>query len=188
MASLEDALGDAIERANERELQTAPIEQTYAMFGTSSRTQNPAMAMALAGTSDKSSREYRNAMRQVQRWRAPAGKQRRAPSAAARRRLAATAPKPARPQAPQKWRQQGAGIKVTGRPVFSAAPELKPRTIDKGRNGGPLRLDADQLGPVLDAWDAGDPEAAADMLVEAIGDEWGAALEDIEDVTELEMD
>lgn len=38
---------------------------------------NPGMAMEIAGTSDKRSREYRNALRRVQRWRRTTGERRR---------------------------------------------------------------------------------------------------------------
>jgi hypothetical protein len=76
---LNDELATFLATPQSREV-TGTIDELAHLFGTTPRQQNPRMAAVIAGTGDKSTAEYKAAIRSVQRYRAGEGRQRRSPT------------------------------------------------------------------------------------------------------------
>lgn len=146
MASLEGMLVAAIAGRN-RDLLTpagaaGAIERVAALFGPNARTQNAALATAIARTGDKSSPEYRAAIRSVQRYRASEGRQRRTPAERVRPRLA----RAARVGITLPLRG-GANVTITGE--VQVSKDRRVRTLR-------ARMGPELIGPTLGSFAAGD--------------------------------
>lgn len=170
----------SLERALERELETlllgdepeeeltGDVEELADYFGSTPREQNPAMAAALAGTDDKSSREYRNALRSVQRYRAGEGKQRRTAS-------------PLRLRIIVESRRRVSSVSAKVRGLIEVSSDKRRRGVPAGPA---IPIDASD---VIAAHNAGDTAGAADAFEAAFGAAYGVPLS-ILDVDELELE
>jgi hypothetical protein len=119
------------------------------------------LAQELSGTSDKKSREYKSAMRNVNRYIAPEGKQRRAPSKATQTRLNELAKeKGMKPPAPTG----GVGINLDGSIAVNGRGKAytRDREID-------LEIAEEDWSLLEDYAREGDEGAAWDLLAASYG-------------------
>jgi hypothetical protein len=139
--------------------------------------QNSRLAMELAGTTDRRSREYKSALRSVQRWRR--GQYR--PSVANQSRLERAArQRMAQRRKVQQLRQHG------GRVTFYGRIRVSDDVRDRGF--GPQWVAPELLNPALDAWEAGREEEARGRLTEAFGIAYGAPFDELDDPQVFEFE
>lgn len=171
MTTLGDALDAAIAGQDQRMLnrpQAGDLERIASFYGASPRTQNPRIAAVLAGTTDTRAKEYKAAIRSLQRYRAPAGKQRRTPGKATLGKLVAVA----RIGKALAYRK-GARATILG--TVQVSDDARRRTL------GPVRLSGDALKPALDRWQLGNTDAAADSFLGAFRKAYGVRFSLAED-------
>jgi hypothetical protein len=154
------------------EPEPADLERIASLYGATPREQNPLMAQVLAGTTDKSSREYRSAIRLVQRFRTRGGEH-RTPNPSSLRRLAGVA----RSGGTRRFRN-GANVVIRG--WIRVSKDLRRRTVA-------ATIDAERITPTLDAWRAGDPDRACDDFLEAFVDAYSGVPVMFETVESFRM-
>jgi hypothetical protein len=138
--------------------------------------QNSRLAMELSGTTDRRSREYKSALRSVQRWRR--GQYR--PSAANQSRLEGAARRRMTQRGKlQRLRRQG------GRVTFEGMIRV---SNDIRRRGFSTWVSPELFSPALDAWEAGREEDARDRLTEALGTAYGAPIDELADPELFEIE
>jgi hypothetical protein len=114
------------------------------------------LAMALAGTTDKSSRAYKSARRNLERYAAAEGKQRRAMGDKLRPKINTAA----------QTRQ--AAAKLTGPiRVMWENPEIQVSSDRRQRPDLPAEISADRVAEIRELLEAGDERGATDLLVAA---------------------
>jgi hypothetical protein len=94
------------------------------------------------------------------------------------------------PRREARLRNRGAFVRMTGN-LGGGTPgarrrNTRHRTIgDEGMSS--VHLTGDQMGDILDAWEAGDDDQALELLRDAIADEYGWPSLTFEDLTRLEF-
>ena len=184
MAKLERELIGAIATARESVEPPANVTEAAALYGG-----NPGLAAAIAGTSDKSSKEYKAALRNVQRYRkaeAGEGGQGRRPSAAVRDLLDKLGKQKAQASVDQQMRTQGASVNVTGDVIVSPGGKRPDVRYDKEMPD--VYLFPEDMAAILDKLDAGDHAGAADIFNQAFLSSYGiSAAAVITDVADMDI-
>lgn len=142
------------------------VESIAREFGATRREQNPNLARLLAGSDDRRSREYRNALRRVQRYRAGPGHQHRTPPPEVRTRLQRTARRLAAARRRRELTQRPSWVEISG--SIEVSQDRRRRTV-----GSPLPAEA--MADVIDTWQSGDRAGAADSFQEAFADQYGVS-------------
>lgn len=143
------------------------LESIAREFGATRREQNPNLARLLAGTDDRRSREYRAALRRVQRYRAGPGQERRRPAPEVRTRLQRTARRLATTRRRRELASRPSWVEVSGE--IEVSRDRRRRTVSL--TGSPMSPDA--MADVVQAWDSGDRATAVDSFQEAFADHYG---------------
>lgn len=145
---------------------TAPVTAQEAVVafggGTAGRS---ALAQMIAGTKDKKSRAYKNAMRNLQRYTAAEGKQRRAPKV--------MTPKITR--AVEKQRQKETAERMRGPiTVIWQDPTVRVSQDERERPDLEVNLTDDMLEDFREYLASGNERGALNALAEASLEAWGA--------------
>lgn len=139
---------------------TAGFDELAGAYGETQRQQNPAMAAALAGTTDKRSREYRREIRRFQgarRGRVPKG------TVDALRRIAAARMTAARVT---QIRRRGLSMRLSASIKVSRVWKFHVMPADAGGRPQYWHLTGGQLSRTLSAWQAGDRDEAGQILID----------------------
>lgn len=168
MATLENAVAGAVATAQGVSAASTTVTELAALMGG-----NPALAMALAGTTNKKSAEYKAALRNVQRYKkreAQAEGEGRSP-----RKLAGNlneiAKKEARRGTGEEIKRRGATVNLAG--VVLVSPGSRKEDY-RERDIRGVFIRPEYMAPVIDALAAGDTTGAADAFQEAFLSEWAA--------------
>lgn len=128
---------------------------------------NSAVAQMMAGTSDKKSREYKAALRTVQRYlkgeRGESGQTR-----GTKRPHVHTTRRVARAVVHERLREDSVIVSDLGGEINVSGEEGRTRSIPFEE-----RIPNDIMASALDLYDAGDREAAADLLIGSYLDAYG---------------
>lgn len=155
---LDDALGEGLGAAGR------DLSSLRGLFGATAREQRTNLAMAISGTTNKSSKEYRAARREVERidagTRRPGRRYRQAILRAGRSRIAAE--------------QRGNRMKITIKGELGPAGGAVHNRDYKRRRTISTVLEADDMDEILDRWELGDDAGAAEIFEELFGEAYGA--------------
>jgi hypothetical protein len=162
MALNPDLIRDAV---GSRARAPATIDRAIAEFGGGTRGRS-SLAQAMAGTSDKKSKAYKSAMRNIQRYTAAEGRQRRVPKK--------LLPRITREMERRREREAAANIKgpVT---VIWQDPVIRVSEDERDRPDLEVRLSDDDLDEFREHLAAGDNRAAVNALAEASLEAWGVS-------------
>ena len=137
---------------------------------------NAAMAMALSETTDKKSKAYKTALRNVERWLKGTTR----PSAQSRARLAAAAQREAARRGANALRRRGATVDVHGMVIVSRDERF--RDIEG------VQLSGAAMQQILELWEQGERGAAAEVFQDLFFDSYagpnmaGAVITEVEDL------
>lgn len=165
MATLEAALAGAIATI-QREPSTTVTDLANLMGG------NPALAMALANTSNKKSAAYKSQLRNIQRYRkreAQAEGQGRTPRKYSKD-IERIAEREAKRSTSDEVKRRGVTVTYDGRIIVSPGSKKQDDRPDRYIRGVFIR--GEWMAPVMDAVAAGDWTTAADAFQEAFLAEW----------------
>ena len=140
------------------------------------------IAQELAGTSNKSSKEYKAALRNVQRYykaEEGAGGQGRYPRASMREKLQRIGQGLARQSVERQMRSQGATVKTAA--DVKVSDEIRYRPLPE------LYIFPEEMSAILDAYHSGDYEGMADMFSDALFDAYDLRNATLEDVDEMDI-
>lgn len=144
---------------------TAPVtaEEAVTAFGGGTRGRS-ALAQEMAGTTDKKSRAYKNAMRNLQRYMAAEGRQRRRPKI--------TTPRITRAVERQRERQLAERIRgpIT---VIWQDPVIRVSQDERDRPDLEVNLPDDMLEDFREYLASGNERGALNALAEASLEAWG---------------
>lgn len=160
---LEKALVGAVATARENARAPQSVTEAVALFGGGRRGAS-GLASALSGSTDKSSKEYKSALRNVERYmkgEAGQGGQARKPSAKTLEKLAGIGKQAAEQSVSRQMRVQGATISLQGDVLVESGgkhPDERARSINS------VYLYPDQMAAILDKLDAKDVAGAADIF------------------------
>lgn len=135
-------------------------------YGRNAREQNPGIATVISGTTNKRSREYRAAIRKVQRWRTGENQ----PSARSLRQLAGPVSRSAQAYAYRR----GANVKVSG--TVTISKDHRPRTIT-------VIIPEAAMAPILTAWRTGDETGAGARFEAAFWGTYGLEAAELDQIT-----
>ena len=179
MPSLRDAFLAEMDRL-QGEVGTVSIQRVVELLGGGSRGRS-ALAQQLAGTTDKRSREYKNAQRNVNRWTTERGAERRTPRGVNAQRIQATGQ---RRELGQRLRQ----ARIT------ASAELEVDPSPDGTEAGMRPRDIQDVEIEdkrwVDAFEDSRDDDAAQLFGEALLDAYEPTLRDsaIGDVESLHLE
>lgn len=134
---------------------------------------NPGMAMEIAGTTDKRSREYRNALRRVQRWRRTTGERRR-PDPAVVEQLGRAARRRAlgRTDIGAGVRRRGIDMRLGAYIRVSQLMRFHVMPADAGNRPRYVHISGRRMADVMAAFPAVDP-TEEELLAAFFGAYWG---------------
>lgn len=168
-------------RSEQRELPEEPDELVAEgfdvlaeLFGSTPREQNPRIAAALAGTTDKRSHEYRAAIRNVQRYR----RGERTPSERTTSVLARIVGERPRTAATEPYRS-GATVTLSG--AMRVSKDVRRRSLT-------IEVPGEYTGEPCDLYDAGDTADAAEAFDVAVWDAYGVPAADLEELDEVDIE
>jgi hypothetical protein len=135
---------------------------------------NPGMAMEIAGTSDKRSREYRNALRRVQRWRRTTGERRR-PDPAVVDQLGQEARHRAlrRPDLGNRARQRGVDMRLGASIRVSQTMRFHIMPAPAGNRPRYVHISGQRMRRVLQYFPADVGRVEGELLGAFFGAYWG---------------
>ena len=181
---LEQALAGAIASIRES---TAPAPTSVAgivdLFG-GGKQGNSALAVELSGTTDKSSKAYKAALRNVERYNAPAGRQQRTPNAATQERLAKAAERKINADALAKIKAKGITVHLAGRVIVSPSGT---RPDERERDISGVYIAPEDVAPMVDELAGRHMNAAADEFNAAFFDAYGMGFAIISNVDTLDI-
>ena len=158
----EQAIIGALATAQASAQAPANITEAIKMFGGGARGKS-AIAQELAGTGDKKSKEYKAALRNVERYyKAESGEggQGRRPRAAMQEKLRKLGEAQAKASVKQQMRAQGASVKTSG--------DVKVSNDERYRDLPELYIFPEEMAAILDAYDAGNFDRMADEMNAAL--------------------
>lgn len=156
--------------------QPESLEDVAGAFGDTPREQNSQLARAVAGlpatgrlpargTADR--RRYDAALRNVQRWRAPEGRQRRRPGRGVLPRLRRMARERLAGARLAHVRRTGLMMRLAAQIRVSQTWKHVTMPADAAGHARYQFIPGPALGPTLDAWEAGDMAEAGALLLAA---------------------
>lgn len=158
----EQAIIGAIVTARESAHAPATVTEAIEMFGGGKRGTS-ALAVELAGTSDKKSNAYKAALRNVERYRkgeTGEGGETRKPGKAMREKLARIGEEQAKAGVERQMRSQGASIEASG--TVRVSEDERDRELPE------LYVPGEEMATILDAYHAGDYGAMAGEFTAAV--------------------